>query len=114
MGGVLSSSATNVEKVLPDSKQTTEVNKTDTIPSTSTIPANTISDTITESTNEQVSDPKPEEVTVTTIETKPEEVLERYIEPKGTPFEVAPVEVNPLTDVVKKNKKRNKKNKSKN
>jgi hypothetical protein len=114
MGGVLSSPTTNVEKVLPEGTQTTEVNKTDTVLSTTTIPANTISETITETGNEQVSDPKPEEVTVTTIETKPEEVLERYVEPKGTSFEIVPVEVNPLTDVVKKNKKRNKKNKSKN
>lgn len=116
MGGILSSQATTIAVSEVSPKQTTveETKSNDAVQSTTTLAAETTTEFVTESNNKQVSDPKSEEVSVTTNESKPEEVMERYVEPNGTPFEVAPVDVNPLTDVVKKNKKKNKKNKSKN
>jgi hypothetical protein len=112
MGGILSSQATTIAVTDVPPKQTTvdESKPTDTVQATTTL--------ATETTPQSVSQPNTETIVTTnvkaeteqsSVETKPEEVLERYIEPSGTKVEVAPVEVAPTADVVKKGKKKNKK-----
>jgi hypothetical protein len=78
-----------------------------------TIPAETTVVTdiapVTESKSENV-DQQVNSTPINEVSTKePDVVLERYIEPSGTKVEVAPVEVAPSADVVKKHK--NKKHK---
>lgn len=83
-------------------------------------PSTTTEVTTTEPLTEKATEVKSAEITATPNSTpvlqgmkeeKGEEVLERYVEPAGTKVEVAPVDVAPAGDVVKKNKKKNKKNK---
>ncbi len=114
MGGILSSQATTIAVTEVPPKQTTveESKPTDTVQATTTLAAETAPQTVTEPSTETVV---PTATTVKTeteqssVETRPEEVLERYVEPSGTKVEVAPVAVAPAVDVVKKNKKKNKK-----
>jgi hypothetical protein len=114
MGGILSSQATTIAVTEVPPKQTTveESNPTDTAQTTTTLAAETMSQTVTEPSTEAVvhttTDVKAE-TEQSSVETRPEEVLERYIEPSGTKVEVAPVAVAPAVDVVKKGKKKNKK-----
>lgn len=105
MGGVLSSHSATV----PAQQTNTDESKppTDTTQTTPTLPVETIHQTVTEPVNEPIVPVATEVLTPT--ETKPEEVLERYVEPTGTKVEVAPVEVAPAADVVRKGKKKNKK-----
>ncbi len=116
MGGVLSSysaAAPTTQTSTPAQQSTVEETKpTETQQTAQTLSAETTPQTVTEPSNEsvvpQTTEVKPEEVSAPT-ETKPETVLERYVEPTGTKVEVAPVEVAPTADVVKKGKKKNKK-----
>jgi hypothetical protein len=116
MGGVLSSysAATPTTQTTPAQQTTVDEPKpTDTTQTTPTLPVEIIHQTVTEPVNEPIApittEVKPEEVSAPK-ETKLEEVLERYVEPTGTKVEVAPVEVAPAVDVVKKTKKKHKKN----
>ena len=107
MGGVLSSSAavaTTTENNIPVTQTTEEPKPTVTEPVQPTV-TETVQPTVAEPVN---TDVKIEE-TPASVETRKEEVLERYVEPSGTKVEVAPVEVAPTADVVKKGKKKNKK-----
>lgn len=113
MGGILSSQTTTIAVTEVPPKQTTveESKPTDTVQATTTL--------VTETTPQIVTQPSTETIVTTTnvkaeteqnsVEIRPEEVLERYVEPSGTKVEVAPVAVAPAVDVVKKNKKKNKK-----
>lgn len=105
MGGILSSPSTIITTEIPPINTKIEESKpTDTVHTTPTLAAETTQQAITEPSNET-------EITTTNVktETKSEEVLERYVEPTGTKVEVAPVEVAPTADVVKKSKKKHKK-----
>ena len=107
MGGVLSSSAavaTTTENNIPVTQTTEEPKPTVAEPVQQTV-TETVQPTVAEPVN---TDVKIEE-TPASVETRKEEVLERYVEPSGTKVEVAPVEVAPTADVVKKGKKKNKK-----
>jgi hypothetical protein len=112
MGGVLSSS--NVVAAKTENISNTETKPTETVTSPNTNPMTAaMPEATSDPVNEVVSDKKTEEASVT-VEDRPEEVIERYVEKPGTKVEVAPVEVAPADDVVKKTKKKNKnKNKSK-
>jgi hypothetical protein len=115
MGGVISSSAavaTTTENNIPVT-QTTEEPKptvTETVQQTVT---ETVQPTVAEPVQQTVTEPVNTDVkieeTPASVETRKEEVLERYVEPSGTKVEVAPVDVAPTADVVKKGKKKNKK-----
>jgi hypothetical protein len=116
MGGVLSSYSVTTPATQTTSAQQTTVDEpkpTDTTHTTPILPVETIHQTVTEPINEPIApittEVKPEEVSAPT-ETKPETVLERYVEPAGTKLEVVPVEVPKNLDVVKKAKKKHKKN----
>ena len=107
MGGVLSSSAavaTTTENNIPVTQTTEEPKPTVAEPVQQTV-TETVQPTVAEPVN---TDVKIEE-TPASVETRKEEVLERYVEPSGTKVEVAPVDVAPTADVVKKGKKKNKK-----
>jgi hypothetical protein len=77
----------------------------ETTTATEILKAETVNDTITAAAHVPV-----EEVPITTGS----EVFERYVEEPGTKVEVAPVEVAPSDDVVKKAKKHKNKQKNKN
>ena len=114
MGGILSSQATTIAVTEVPPKQTTveESKPTDNTETITTLSAETIPQTVTEPIKEAVVNTTTDvkaETEQSSVETRPEEVLERYIEPSGTKVEVAPVEVAPTADVVKKGKKKNKK-----
>lgn len=110
--GLIQSTAT-----APEPAKSTEVVQQ---PSTTTETTEVKPEMKTETPTEKASEVKIAEITATPNSTpllkpmeeeKGVEVLERYIEPPGTKVEVAPVDVAPAGDVVKKNKKKNKKNK---
>ena len=107
MGGVLSSSTVAATNTVTNTETISKTNESHI--------ESPIIDTKTESQIETtpLTESKETNVKVETdtkvVEDNPEEVLERYIEPTGTKLEVAPVEVAPSADVVKKNKKKNKK-----
>jgi hypothetical protein len=105
MGGVLSSSST-VQTTPVENKDTPveESKSTDTTQTVTRIDEQTTSQTVTSPSNDVNSD-----TVSNSDENKQEEVLEKYVEPSGTKVEVAPVEVAPNADVVKKTKKKNKK-----
>jgi hypothetical protein len=123
MGGVLSSSAavaTTTENNIPVTQTTEEPKPTVAEPVQQTVAepvqqtvTETVQQTVTETVQPTVAEPVNTDVkieeTPASVETRKEEVLERYVEPSGTKVEVAPVEVAPTADVVKKGKKKNKK-----
>jgi hypothetical protein len=104
MGGILSSQTQTITVTeVPAVKTTVEEAK----------PTETVQITSTETVSHTVSNPV-EEPVATAVTDNPNEVVERYVEKPGTKVEVAPVEVAPADDVVKKTKRKNKnKNKSK-
>jgi hypothetical protein len=113
MGGILSSQSTTITVTEVQATQTTveESKPTDTV-QTTTLISETTPQTVTESVPETVAPITTDikaETEQNSVEPRPEEVLERYVEPTGTKLEVAPVEVAPSADVVKKSKKKNKK-----
>jgi hypothetical protein len=110
MGGVLSSSST-VQTTHVENKDTPveESKSTDTTQAVATIVEQPTSQTVTSPINDTPSNDVNSDTVSNSDENKQEGVLEKYVEPSGTKVEVAPVEVAPNADVVKKTKKKNKK-----
>jgi hypothetical protein len=118
MGGVLSSSSVAVSNTETTSKTKESHNESpiintksdsqiETAPLTESIESNVKVGTDTKVVE---TDTKVVETDTKVVEDNSGEIFERYIEPTGTKLEVEPVEVASSVDVVKKNKKKNKKN----
>ncbi len=106
MGITQSTPSTEIKATPEIPSQNTEEKKTE---NTSSEPIATPSEPLTATVTEQPVTPP---VVTAPVENRTE-VFERYVEQPGTKVEVAPVEVAPSDDVVKKAKKHKNKNKNK-